>query len=256
MSDTPFSPDMRRALDGFAPPAQAPGFADRALDRVRARDEAGMPPLPGPLRRSRSTSPWRRAGVVIGALASVTLVSAAAAATGVFGEPIEVPVISPIARSLDIVSVPVVREAPPRQAAAPTDVPEANGTREKIDALIDDPEFRALPPVERRAELRRTAREMVNSGEATPREVVDALRETGRERLADLTPEEREQLAQTLAERREARREWIAETTPAERRQVRRQIMRERRAGALEQGAAPLESDESVSSEGSDEVGR
>jgi hypothetical protein len=60
MSDTPFSPEMRRALDGFAPPAPAPGFADRALERVRARDAA--PPLPKPLRRWRSASPWRRAG--------------------------------------------------------------------------------------------------------------------------------------------------------------------------------------------------
>lgn len=238
MSDTPFSPEMRRALDGFAPPPPAPGFADRALERVRARDAA--PPLPKPLRRWRSTSPWRRAGVIVGALASVSLVSAAAAATGVFGEPVEVPVLSPLARSLDIIPAPVVRRAPPVQAAAAPAAqprPGVSAARERIDTLIDDPEFRALPPVERRAELRRTAREMVASGEARPGEVRTALRDTARERLANMTPEQREQLAEAVAQRRETR----AGTTPAERRQARRQAMRERRSEALEQDAAPVE---------------
>jgi hypothetical protein len=244
MSDTPFSPEMRRALDGFAPPPPAPGFADRALERVRARD--ATPPLSKPLRRWRAASPWRRAGVVIGALASVSLVSAAAAATGVFGEPVEVPVISPIARSLDIVRAPVVRQAPPVQAAAAPAAPPQPGVsaaRERIDTLIDDPEFRALPPAERRAELRRSAREMVASGEARPREVRTALRDTTRERLANLTPEQRAQLADAVAQRRETRREELAGTTPAERRQARRQAMRERRATALEQDAVPAASD-------------
>ena len=240
MSDTPFSPEMRRALDGFAPPPPAPGFADRALERVRARDAA--PPLPKPLRRWRSASPWRRAGVIVGALASVSLVSAAAAATGVFGEPVEVPVLSPLARSLDMVPAPVKRRAPPVQAAVAPAAPPQPGVstaRERIDTLIDDPGFRALPPVERRAELRRTARDIVASGEARPVEVRAALRDTTRERLANMTPEQREKLAEAVAQRREA----LAGTTPAERRQARRQALRERRSEALAQGAAPVADD-------------
>jgi hypothetical protein len=243
MTDAPFSSEERRALDRFEPPALATGFADRALERVRARDEADLPPLPKRSGRWRAASPWRRGGALLGALAGVSLVSAAAAATGVFGEPVEVPVISPIARSLDIVPAPVARAAPPAQAAAPAAQPGVGLARERIDALIDDPAFRALPPLERRAELRRTARDLVDSGEARPREVVDALRETGRERLAELPPAQREQLVDAIVERREARREGVIGTTPAERRQMRRQIARERRAAARAPDAAPLADD-------------
>ena len=239
MSDTPFSPDMRRALDGFVPPSPATGFADRALERIEARDRA-LAALPRLSRRWRSASPWRRGGAIIGAIASLTLVSAAAAATGLFGEPIEVPVISPIARSLEIVPAPVVRQAPPAAAQAPAAAPGVSAARDRLEALIDDPEFRALPPVERRAELRRTARDIVASGEARPVEVRAALRDTTRERLANMTPEQREKLAEAVAQRREA----LAGTTPAERRQARRQALRERRSEALEQGAAPVAGDE------------
>jgi hypothetical protein len=246
MSDAPFSSAARRALDRFEPPALAPGFADRVLGRVRARDDADLPPLPK--RTSRwAASPWRRGGVLFGALAGASLVSAAAAATGVFGEPVEVPVISPIARSLDIVPARVTPRPPARVAAPAAGVEVA---RERIDALIDDPSFRALPPLERRAELRRTAREMINAGEAQPREVIDALRETGRERVAELTPEERKQLVEAVAERRQERRERIAGTTPAERRQIRRQFARERQTESqAADSALPAEDGESSSVE-------
>jgi hypothetical protein len=250
MSEPPFSPELRRALDGFAPPPVASGFAERALDRVRARDEAATPPLPQRWRRWRTASPWRRGGVIAGAIASVSLVSAAAAATGLFGEPVEVPVISRIARSLDIVEAPLAPPGTPARAEASGVTSGASAARERIDALIDDPAFRALPPVERRAELRRTAREIVSSGDARPREVIDALRETGRERLANLTPAEREQLIDTVVERREARRERIAGATPAERRQVRREIMRERRDGAPQPEATPLADDPAGAADG------
>jgi len=243
MSDPPFSPGMRRALDGFAPPPPATGFADRALERIQARDQAALPTLPRLSRRWRSASPWRRGGAIVGAIASLTLVSAAAAATGIFGQAIEVPVISPIARSLDMVPAPVLRRAPPAAALAPATAPGVSAAREQLDALIDDPEFRALPPVERRAELRRTARDLVASGEARPREVATALRETGRERLAAMTPEQREQVAAAVAERREERRQSLAGTTPAERRLMRREAVRERRAAALEPEAVQPESD-------------
>lgn len=224
MSDAPLSLELRRALDGFAPPPQAGGFAARALARVEARDAAALPPLPRLARRWRSANPWRRAGLIVGGVASLSLVSAAAAATGVFGEPIHVPVISRIAQSLDLVPA-AAEEREPELAQSAPEAPPAT-TREKLDRVIDDPAFRALPPAERRAELRKTARGMVQSGEATRREVVTALRETTRERIAEMTPEQREQVREAVA----AKREEIAEMTPQERRLARRARIAERRA--------------------------
>jgi hypothetical protein len=247
--DTAFSPAERRALDRFAPPPPAAGFAQRALDRVQRRDAAKLPPLPRLARRWRSAGPWRRAGVIVGGVASLSLVSAAAAATGVFGEPVHVPVISQIAQSLDIVPEQAAKQAPQVAEAPPQAPTRAAPARQQIDTLLDDPEFRALPRPQRRAELRRTARELVTSGEATPREVITALRDTGRERIAELTPEQRAALAEAAAERREA----ISRMTPRERRQALRERRAERRAEWL---APQPEAVASPENEGSGEVVR
>lgn len=228
MSDTPFPPEMRRTLDSFAPPPLPADFAERVAEKARQRE--GAPELP---RLRRPVHRGRRAGWIAGSLASLSLVSAAAAATGVFGEPVHVPVISQIAQSLEIVPEPAERttevvgtaEGPGPAALEPT------SPRERLDALLDDPEFRSLPPRQRRAELRQTARELIDSGEATPREVVTALRETARERVAELPPEQRERIEQAVAERREARQEIRREVMtapPADRREIRRQLVRER----------------------------
>lgn len=228
MSDTPFPPEMRRALDGFAPPPLPADFADRLAAKAQTR----TPPTPRLSRRWRSASPWRRAGLIVSGVASLSLVSAAAAATGVFGEPVQVPVISRIAQSLEIVPRPVVRAAreieearPVLQAAAVIPV------RERLDAVLDAPEFRALPPLERRTELRRRARELIDSGEATPREVVAALRDTTRARIAALPPERRQRLEETFEQRREAIRERAAALPPAQRRRIEATVERREELG-------------------------
>ena len=228
MSDTPFPPEMRRALDSFAPPPLPADFAERVAEKARQREAA--PDLP---RLRRPAPRWRRAGWIAGGLASLSLVSAAAAATGVFGEPLHVPVLSQIAQSLDIVPAPAERTVEVAGSPEPRDpvVSEPASPRERLDAMLDDPEFRALPPAQRRAELRQTARELVASGEATPREVVSALRDTARERVAQLPPEQRERIEEAVVERRAARqdvRREVMAVPPAERPELRRQLVRER----------------------------
>lgn len=239
MSDTPFPPEMRRALDSFAPPPLPADFAARVSENAAQRQAA--PDLPR-LRRPRSR--WRRAGWIAGGVASLSLVSAAAAATGVFGEPVHVPVLSQIAQSLEIVPTPAEGVAEAVAAAEPQApaTTERASARERLDAVLDDPGFRALPPRERRAELRQAARELIDSGEATPREVVAALRETARERVAKLPPEQQERIEQAVAERRETRQEIRREVIaapPEERREVRRQLVRERLAQWRERRLEP-----------------
>jgi hypothetical protein len=268
MSDTPFPPELRRALDSFAPPPLPADFAERVAEKARQREtQSDLPRLRRPAPR------WRRAGWIAGGLASLSLVSAAAAATGVFGEPVHVPVISQIAQSLDIVPTPAERTVEIAGSPEPRDPVESQpaSPRERLDALLDDPGFRARPPRQRRAELREAARELVASGEATPREVVSALRDTARERVAQLPPEQRERIEEVVTERREARqdiRREVMAAPPAERRDLRRQLVRERlsewRERQLEQEAptepateiaAPVE-EAAPSGEGSDAVTR
>ncbi|OYW44534.1 MAG: hypothetical protein B7Z08_09360 [Sphingomonadales bacterium 32-68-7] len=234
MSDPPFPPEMRRALDQFAPPPLPADFAARAAAKAQARHGPATPPLPRLSRRWRAASPWRRAGLIASGVASFSLVSAAAAATGVFGAPVEVPVISRIAESLEIVPRPVARAV--REPDRPSPVaaaPAVGAPRARLDALLDDPQFRALPPAQRRAELRRTARALIDSGEATPREVVTALRETTRERIAALPPEQRQRLAEGAQQRRNTVRERLAELPPAQRQRLEKAVAERREARGL-----------------------
>ena len=109
MSDTPFSPELRRALDGFAPPRRHRVSPTARSNASRRATKRPSPRCRGCRAVARGGPVAERRAVIAAALASLSLVSAAAAATGVFGEPVEVPVISPIARSLDIVPAPVTR---------------------------------------------------------------------------------------------------------------------------------------------------
>lgn len=241
--DSDFSPELRRALDGFAPPPLPADFAARTAALAASRERAPLPRL-----RRRSTV--RRLGWVASGVAALSLVSAAAAATGVFGALVEVPVLSPIARKLALVAEPPAPQpAPVPVAAEALPVSGTDVARRKLDALLDDPAFRSQPPLKRRAEVRRVARELVASGEARPREVIAALRDTGHERVAALSPEQREELARTLEERREVRverreerRETIAQMPTEQRREVREQIgdrLRDLRARRQEVLAPP-----------------
>lgn len=253
------TPELRRALDTFAVPPPAAGFADRATARLRARPAAALPRQRSWLRRS--ASPWARAGKVAVGVAAFGLMSATAAAMGLFGEPVRVPVISEIAQRLEIMPAPAA-PAPPRALAAAADqapdaladAPVASTVKDRLRALRDDPELRALPRPQRRAEVRQTAREMVESGEATPREVITAARELRREAFEEATPAQRWRMIQDARRRQQQLRRAIVEASPEQRAELRRRLeaLRERSLASPPE-ALPL--DEGVQpSEGSGEV--
>jgi hypothetical protein len=91
---TGIDPTMAAALDSLTPPPMSKNFADRVMAATQA-----APPLPTP--RTTRRGGWaRRHGLILG-LAGFSLLSAAAAATGVLGESMQnLPVISVIAERI------------------------------------------------------------------------------------------------------------------------------------------------------------
>ena len=83
MSD-PFDPVTTRALDAFTVPPLSDSFADRMMARIAASPALPeLPPLAPPRRDARGG--WRRSGIILASVAAFSLVSAAAAAMGIFG---------------------------------------------------------------------------------------------------------------------------------------------------------------------------
>lgn len=163
-------PALAAALDRFAPPPMRAGFADRVTEAALAR--APSTPQP-PLRRS-GRGRWTRTRMTLVGVATFGLVSAAAAASGVFG-PItrETPVIGRIIASVapSVIAKPKPKpvqlaKAKPRPAegaksvaampkpalpsAEPplTDVQEARAQRiaDRLEQRAERRKERGLPP--------------------------------------------------------------------------------------------------------------
>jgi hypothetical protein len=257
----PLTPSERRILDAFAAPALPAGFAERILAETAIQDA----PLPSPVPRRARGRGWRRMGLVASGVAGFGLMSAAAAASGLFGEAARetvrsAPVIGPI-----IVSVAPEKPKPAeKQRAAPKAAASASKpvTPPPVTiAPLDAPPASAVTPNELRQQLiaermaerieqRRKWRQEngLPPDPVRPRDIA--------QRLRDLPPEEREaviaRLRQIRAEREAA---WIAANggkpllTPEERaarrqfilerRAARRAAMLEREAEALEPPASP-----------------
>jgi hypothetical protein len=142
MSDTnPIDGTTARALDRYDVPPLSAGFADRLVAKALAEEGiAPLPPITEPRRERRGV--WVRGRKLTIGLAAFSLMSAAAAATGVFGDAAKnVPVIGPLiaivapkpklkaiiapksklaAPAPKLVAPPVVVEEPPLDVAQPT----------------------------------------------------------------------------------------------------------------------------------------
>jgi hypothetical protein len=195
MSDFDFPPHIRAALDRYDAPSLPDGFADRLLTRI-APD--ALAPLPTTRPRRVHGGRWRRSGVIAGSLGLFGMVTAAAAATGFFGEPIYVPVVSEVLAKADITPMPkraektVAAKAPKRPVPVPIGAPETptkselqNGkdkARETIRTMWDDPEFRKLPPDQRRAQAKQRLRAGMEQGNYSREELKSAMQQIQAER--------------------------------------------------------------------------
>jgi hypothetical protein len=211
MSEAQFPKHISDALDRYAAPPLPQGFADRLI----ARAEAEVAPHLPPLRPTRSfAKAWRRSGIVAGSIGLFGMVTAAAAATGIFGEPVYVPVMSEALAKVNIAPMPkMAATKPPKAKPAPAKTPtiakaevpaepvvEAkipDGTeqaRTAIRTMWDDPDFRQLPKEERRIAAKERLRTGIAEGRYSKEELKSAMQAMQAERA-----ERREQRAAARA---------------------------------------------------------
>ena len=242
MTEPAFSPDMEKALDAYVVPQFPAGFSERLMTRI-ASANVGLidtaAPLPLPSRRV--ASPWRRTSRIVGSIALFSLVTATAAAAGVFGRPVYVPGVSEALIKAKIVEAPA-RAIKPKvwmvaesKAVVPSAAPQpATGSAaivSRVTELRNDPAYAKLPPRERLKIAGKEVRQMVRSGEASRQDVRTAVRELAE----DADPATKEAWRKTADDRREKRlerREALRNATPEERAAM-VQALRERRQARL-----------------------
>jgi hypothetical protein len=194
MSEPAFPPKVAAALNRLTVPPLPGGFADRLAARVEAGDlpavaDRSLPPLPTPRRRFGSGG-WRRSARIVGVVSAFGLATATAAASGAFGDPVYVPVVSETLAKADLVPLPQKAEKPKpvapsaqpkmaageavKAAAPPTGKAAVHDLYQKLRA---DPEFKALPKRERIARTQAEIRQMLRNGTMTRPELREALGE-------------------------------------------------------------------------------
>jgi hypothetical protein len=191
MTDPAFPPHIAAALDRLTVPPLPQGFGDRLAARIAAGDlpvesSSFTPPL-APARRRFGSAGWRRSGRIVTVVAAFGIATATAAASGIFGKPVYVPVVSDALAKAKLVELPVrsVKSAPKAAAVSDantkvTETPKATGheaVRTLYDRLRADPEYLTLPRRQRIAIARREIRTLLQSGEVTLPELRQALAE-------------------------------------------------------------------------------
>jgi polyhydroxyalkanoate synthesis regulator phasin len=229
---TEFPSAMREILDHYSVPPLPDGFSDRLILRIAGEGnghESSLLHIPRN-RSARWFGPWARSSKILTTITALSLVTATAAAAGVFGEPTYIPLISQVLASSKLVDDPRELKFPPkhkqteRPATAMNAVSDhelhapANGTQAlavRIQNLREDPAFMSLPPRERLATARAAIQKMVLAGEATPQEA----REVVRNLIKNADPAMKIQWRDATKERlrmRQAIRQPIAERASSE----------------------------------------
>ncbi len=219
MAEPLFTTTVQKALDAYTVPPVPQGFSDRLMARI-ANGDTGVETmsLAIPFGRPRHSNPWRRSSRILGSLAFLSLATATAAATGIFGNPVYVPGVSEVLVKAKIVEASKL-EMPPKirmvagsqPALAPmASQPELQGSAaivERVTELRNDPEIAKLPPRQRLIAARREVREMVRTGQANQQDVRAAVREL----VQNADPATKEAWRAVATERRTARRERMLE---------------------------------------------
>lgn len=247
MSEAVFPLHISQALDRLTVPAFPVGFSDRLLARIAAGDlpddtDAVAAALP-PLRRQYGIGGWKRSGRIIVVASAFGLATATAAASGVFGDPVYIPVVSQALASAKIVEMPVakpsakqsavdnktqVKEAEPASKAAPVG---KDLVLARIAEMRADPAYRNLPKGERQVRLKDEIAKLLAEGTvqkvdvkaawvqlATEREATAKARfkqdvpelerkvAEFKQRAKSLTPEQKEKVREAVNQLTEAQR--------------------------------------------------
>lgn len=226
MSEANFPTHISAALDRLSVPALPTGFGDRLLARIAAGDlpeEADPTGLHLPeLRRPVRAAGWRRSGRIVMVTAAFGLATATAAASGVFGDAVYIPVVSDALAKADLVALPT--KDPQRKKLgvveeAKADLPHRELVAEplgkdlvvqKMAELRKDPAFRSLLPEQKLTRLRREFADMLATGKVTKADLKAARQQWHQERKARDQAQFRQdksELPQRAAELRKHRNE-------------------------------------------------
>jgi hypothetical protein len=208
MTPQSFTPALDKVLHQLTVPALPDGFADRLIARIDSGDmplDGGeaLAALPLPRLPAMQASAWRRTRRVLVSAAAFGLATATAAASGIFGEPVYVPMVSDALAKADLVELPkktkpVVKAAPKPAVveAKPNPNPNPNPTpplpvadpktvaRDLILSKWQDPNFRKLPKEQRQAAMQAEVRAAMEAGRFTREDFRAALTDVQNERRA------------------------------------------------------------------------
>lgn len=197
MTGAEFPPHIVNALNRLTVPPLPTGFHAR----LAARLESGAlpndtPPLPAvPVRRARGSS-WRRPGRILAVVASFGLATATAAASGVFGDPVYVPVVSDVLAKTKLVTLPKERASthtPTKAVQTPLNANETltarstigkNAVLELLSGLPDNAEFKALSRRDRAHFARAEIMKLIEAGVVTRADIKAAMAQLQREKTA------------------------------------------------------------------------
>lgn len=218
MSDpNPINDVIARALDRYNVPPLSAAFADRLVANVLIGDTLeALPPITEGRRERRGV--WARGRRVVIGVAAFSLMSAAAAATGVFGDAAKnVPVIGPLIAIVAPAPKPkaIVAPKPKRAPVAPKLAPPPVVVEEPSIEVAEPIPGEILPPRVRR-QIRREFMaqrvvDQIERNEALGIKPTPEERAKFAERLAQLPPGQRLALIKRV---RDIRRERQAAITP------------------------------------------
>ena len=247
MNDAVFPLHVIQALDRLTVPMLPKGFSDRLAARIASGylpeegslADASLPVLRVPI----GSTGWRRSSRILFVAVSFGLATATAAAAGVFGDPVYIPVVSQALASAQIVEMSAEKPIAKKSAIAgkvltkelqPYAMSEVSG-KDAVLALIAelraDPAVRNLPRQERLERVRVEIDKLLAEGTAqkadvkaawmqlaAERKAVDQLRiEQGlpirkrplveaKQRAKPLTPEQKEKVRDAVNQLTEAQR--------------------------------------------------
>jgi hypothetical protein len=269
MNEAVFPSHVIQALDQLMVPSLPKGFGDRLVARIASSDlpEESMPALSNlfsPRRGARGNG-WRRSGRMFAVSAAFGLATATAAASGVFGEPVYIPVVSQALAQAQIVEMPTKKPAttkPAKAPKAPPEVgqqpakPELSGTElviQRIGALRSDPAYRSLPRSERLARAKTEIDALLADGKAQKADVKAALRQLATERKAlgkpqamqdmpDRNPPAKPRVKKPQTpEQKEKIRDAVSQLTEAQRAELK--LLRQRRRDAAPQDRRAIQAE-------------
>ena len=234
---SPLDRDLARALDAYSVPPLSAGFADR----VTAMALSGQSlPAAKPLRRTGRTRWMPRHRVAFGLVAGA-LMSATAAAAGVFGDlGVTIPALRQMAERISLVAPAEPAAAPQRRAAVPITVDASPAT-----APAAAPVGPALTPEQLEVRFRATD-ERRDARRAMVTERIETAVDRGIERreaagLPVPTPEQRGAVRARI-QQRVAERDAVASERREANRDALRDVVRERQMeGPGAQPPAPVQ---------------